>query len=169
MNRQKGIIALGYMILLGGIVGFVLGGSAAYKFQGMRLDAAKAEFSVFKTKVDAEGRIAQQRVTAQIAVDKANKEKIDAQNSKALTDMRSTVKRLRNARAPSGLVPATAACPSRPDSACFNRPLLERAVRELDQGVQVLVDAGSAAVVDLNSAKQWALTLKVSPSLSVVK
>jgi hypothetical protein len=65
-------------------------------------------------------------------------------------------KSMKNAAA-SNYVPAAPTGASRPDLACFDRTQLESTIRNLDAGIQGLIDKGDEAVVNLNTGKRWAL------------
>ena len=80
------------------------------------------------------------------------KERADENYTRNLDRLRADVKRLRDSR-PSFL-PAPAASAPSPARACFDRPQLERALRELDSGVQDLVREGDEARLGLDAAKQ---------------
>ena len=136
--------------------GAITGGGAAWTVQGWRLDAAKAEFKGFVDTTRAQGEAAQKLADTTKAADKKRKEQADAENKRTLDGQRADVKRLRNTRAGSSFVPAAATGASRVDLACFDRAELERSIRGLDLGVQSLVDEGSEAAVNLNTAKSWA-------------
>ena len=171
MNKQSGVIAQVYLFGAVAIAAFAAGGTAAWTFQGMRLDTCKAAAETFRIKVEAAGEVAKAKAEAQAVADKQRKEASDEENRKARAADRATIKRLRDARASTSgsIVPSAPTDSSRPGSACFDRALLSRAIRDLDQGVQGLVDEGTAATIDLNSAKKWAqgLTLKMSTKIVV--
>lgn len=120
----------------------------------------KAAFDSFKGATEALGEQARERTATRIKTDKLAKEKADAQNKVDRDNFRATVIRLRNERTSSSFVPAAPAGAASPDRAAFGRADLERAIRELDQGVQGLVDQGSAAIIDLDTAKRWAQDTK---------
>jgi len=142
-------IALGAALIIGGL-------GIALKVQTSRLDAVKTEYAAFRAQVAAEGKIAQAKTDARIAVDKLKMEKSNADHAKNAAALNATIKRLRNARPGSSFVPTTATAATSTDRACFDRPQLERAIRDFDTGVQGLVDEGSQVTVDLNTAKEWA-------------
>ncbi len=135
---------------------FTAGGTAAYKFQGMRLDAVKAEYKGFVATTKAQGEAAQKVAKAQEAADKLNKQKADDENKRTTDSLNSTIKRLRSARAGGGYLPPAAPGASSPATATIDRAEFERAVGKLDLGVQKIVDTGSKAVIDLDTAKKWA-------------
>lgn len=136
--------------------GAVSGGGAAWTVQGWRLDAVRAEFKGFVDTTRVLGEAAQKQSDATKAANQKRKDQADAENKRTLDRLRADVKRLRDARAGGSFVPAAAAGTLRPDLACFDRPELERAIRGFDIGIQGIVDEGSAAAVNLDTAKAWA-------------
>ena len=139
------------------VAGGVSGGTAAWKFQGMRLAAVQAKFDGFVATTKAQGEAAQTLKAAQEKKDKLNKEQTDAETKRTLDTLRADVKRLRQQRPGGSFVPSTASAAGSPDRACFDRAQLESAVRILDSEVSGLVEQGSEAVVKLDAAKDWAL------------
>lgn len=155
--NQRGFIQLSAMMwgaIAAGAV--ILSLTAAVYVQTVRLTASKAEFAEFKGGVEALGRAAEKAAQDKAMQDKLFKEKVDAENVRLTAALNARTKQLRDARAGGGIVPAAPAGASRPDLAAFDRAELERAVRALDSGVQGLVDEGSQATVELNTAKAWA-------------
>lgn len=135
---------------------FAAGGTAAWQFQGARLDKVQAEYDGFVGMTRILGEAAAKAATEQAARDLKAKQGADRENQTTLDTLRADIKRLRDQRAGSSIVPAAAAGASRPDLACFDRSELERAIRAFDADIQGLVDEGSAATVNLDSAKKWA-------------
>lgn len=136
--------------------GAVSGGGAAWTVQGWRLDAVRAEFKGFVDVTRALGEAAQKESIRREAADKTKKDQANAENKRTIDSLRADVKRLRDARAGGSFVPAAPAGSLRPELACFDRPELERAIRGLDRTVQGLVDEGSEATVNLDTARAWA-------------
>ena len=87
------------------------------------------------------------------------KEEADAQRTKETAALQRTIKRLRDANSGPSLVPTAASCAGSTEVAAFDRAELDRALREFTAGVQELVAEGEQAVIDLDSAKGWALKL----------
>ena len=157
LSRVTGNPMLLIWIALGAFVlGAASGGGAAWKVQGWRIDKVQADFDKFVGETRVLGEAAKKEKADKEASDKRNKELTDAENKRTIDGLRTTVSKLRNARAGSGFVPGAASPTGRPDRACFDRAELESAIRGLDQEVQGFVDKGSEAVVNLNSAKIWA-------------
>lgn len=128
----------------------------AVKVQTDRLDAVKQEYANFKAEVKALGEAAQKVADKQAADDKSKKEKADAYNKRTVADLAATVKRLRDERANTDIVPPAAPGSRSPEIASFDRAELVGAVRDFDAEVQSLVAEGSKAVIDLDTAKEWA-------------
>ena len=131
-----------------------LGGYA--KIQTSRLESCKQGFEAFKATVKAQGEL------AATAAKKANldhqkaMEDANAKSTKLLADNASLGKRLRLARASSGYVPPAPANSPSPDRACFDRAELERAIGDLDAGLQGIVGQGDAFALKLSTAQEWA-------------
>lgn len=119
-------------------------------------DAARSEYSDYRRQVAVAAQAAAEEALKKTIADEKRKEEADANNLRLRADLDLLTKRLRDARASSNFVPAAASCPERPASAAFDRVLLERALRDFDSAVQGLVDEGSRAVIDLDTAKRWA-------------
>lgn len=119
-------------------------------------NAIKTEYAEYRTQIAQAAQAAAEVALQKTIADEKKKEVADADNLRLRGDLAVLTKRLRDARANSNFVPATASCPERPLSAAFNREALERALRDFDSEVQSLIDEGSRAVIDLDSAKAWA-------------
>lgn len=122
----------------------------------LELGSVRTEYAEFKTKVVTAAVAAAEQALKKTIADEQDKEKSDAENSKTTRDLRAAIERLRRARPDGGFVPPAAPGAASPERAAFDRAELERAIRSLDSGVQGLVDEGSKAVTDLNTAKEWA-------------
>lgn len=119
-------------------------------------DALSAAYAGFKAEVAAAGKAQNDRAAAIAAHDELLKEEADDDHEAALAKLRADVDRLRARRSSGGILPPAAPGAPSPDRATFSRAELERALRDLDAGVQGLVDEGSRAVIDLDTAKRWA-------------
>ncbi len=114
-------------------------------------------FAEFRGGVEALGRAAAERAAMQEKMDKLLKEKTDATYGKTVSDLRVTVKRLRDeADARGSGVPASPASSSRPDLACFDRTELSTAFGTLVGGLRKLADEGDTSAIALDAAKAWA-------------
>jgi hypothetical protein len=137
------------------VAGLVAGAVPAWKYQGALKDAAKADYASFVVQTKAEGAAAQKIAAAKEAQDKLDKERFDAQYTNDLADAAAVSQRLLDARTRSGYLPKARAAASHPDRACFNRLQLGEAIRDLDAGVQGIVDQGDRARIGLDTAKAW--------------
>lgn len=126
------------------------------KVQTGRLHALQAEYAEFKAGVKALGEQAERDKVAHETADKARKAKADVQNSRSLAALRADNERLRDSRPSGGIVPAAAPGARSPETACFDRPLLDGAIRAFDTGAAGLVGRGDEARVNLDTAKVWA-------------
>lgn len=144
-----GYAALGAALVIGvlGLWGWV---------EKQRYEALKAEYEQFKGGVKALGEAAKKAAAEKEAADIKRKADTDALHQAAVDALNADLRRLRNQRSPSGGLPQAPAASSRPDLACFDRPLLAGALRALDGDFQEIAGEGAAATIDLNSAKAWA-------------
>lgn len=158
--RQRGFIQLSVMAwaaIAAGVVIVALG--IAVKVQTSRLDSVKAEYAQFKATTEAIGKAAELAKKKQEADDKERKGKADAENAKTKRDLAGlydAYRSLRDQRSRSGFVPQAAPGSASPATASFDRGALDNALRGFDKGVAGLLREGDEAIVDLNSAKEWA-------------
>lgn len=136
--------------------GLLLGGGAAKGWYQADALKSRAELAAVKAEGDRLGK----EYARQRAVDKAEKEKADADYQASIGIMRADAERLRNARASRRTVPAAPAGSVRPDLACFDRAELERALKRLDAGLSGLVAEGDEGAVSLNVARRWAAGIR---------
>ena len=161
MNRLSGMVMQNPMLLLwiagvAFLAGVAAGGGTAWTVQGWRLDAVQSKFDGFVATVKAQGEAAEEAKRKQVKIDKLNKEQTDAQIKRDLDRLRADNQRLRDERAASRFVPATASPAGSPDRACFDRPQLESAIQLFDSEIQGIVEQGSEAVIKLDAVKVWA-------------
>lgn len=145
-----------WIALVAFVAGVTVGGGAAWKVQGWRLNAVKAEFKGFVDTTRVMGEAALKDKARNEAEDKRNKEMTDAKHKRTTVALRADIKRLRDARAGGGGLSAPAPAAGSPDRTCFDPAKLDSALRELDKGFLGIVEIGSQAVIDLDSAKEWA-------------
>jgi hypothetical protein len=173
MNRLIGSIVNNPAVLLwiagaALALGLFAGGGVAWKVQGWRLDAAKAElkttkaeYATFVRETERLGIEAQAKANKKAKADKEAKQEADHAYETRINLLTADNRRMRNARSNSNFVPAATAGTENPYLVCFDRTQLESAIRDLDLGVQGLVDRGDEAAVGLEVARKWAV--KVSP------
>ena len=138
------------------LAGAALGGGGAWVAQGWRLDALHARFDGFVATTKAEGEAAKEAADKQAAADKLKKGKSDAENLQTRAALAIALNSLRAQRPAGSLLPPAPAGSSRPDLACYDRAELGRAYGDLVTEIRGFADEGSAAVIDLNTAKAWA-------------
>ena len=141
-----------------GVIILVLG--AAVTIQTKRLDSLRMEYAEFKAGVEVLGKAAEKAAKEKEAKDKLAKETADAENARTTANLHAAIAKLRAQRTSSSFLPAPAPTTGSLDRAAFDRAELERAIRTLDSEVQGIVAEGDKAVIDLNTAKGWAATLK---------
>lgn len=143
-------------------VGAVLAASAAFGAVKMHqhdqkaYDALQKRFDDFQDQVRVNGLAAKAAAKAKEEEDLKRKKDADEENAHALATLAGTIARLRNAHPAGSGVPTAPTTSSRPDLACFDRTELERAFRQYRTDVRGLVDEGSAATLNLDTAKRWA-------------
>ena len=124
--------------------------------------ALEASFEQFKGSVKALGEKAKADAALQQARDSERKAKSDAENARTRNALSIALNSLRRSTPDPGsrVLPAAPAGSSRPDLACFDRTLYQRADGEttarLFAGARSLADEGTEATIDLNTAKTWA-------------
>lgn len=138
-----------WMILI--LVGIV-GGAFFY---GLHLGNSRLES--FRTAVAAVGEAQEKITAARIKRDKRLKQEIDREHTKRVTALSARivtlVGELRN-NASGSVLPAPAPGAEGTDIT-FDRPQLDRALRNFTAGVAEIVGDGAKAVEDLNAAKGW--------------
>ena len=157
MNNQRGFLQLSMMawgaVAAGAVI---LSLSGAVYVQTLRLTACKAEYAKFVGGVEALGKAAEKSAKDQAMRDKLFKENADAENKRTTDTLRATVKRLRDANPGRSILPPAPSGASRPDLACYARPEYLGATGNFIEGLRKLADEGTAATVDLDTAKGWA-------------
>ena len=152
LARVKGLLAV---LVLAAVAGF-----AAYKMHQhdqIAYDKLMAEYNTFKGGVAALGEKAKTDAAKQALHDLKNKERADNENKRTTTANAVAIARLRREldAARGSYVPPAPAGTEHPELACFDRDALGSAIRGLVAEVRRLVDEGTAAVTDLNTAKIW--------------
>lgn len=151
MGRQRGLILYAALAAL-----VVIGGASLFGYvQTQRLASCRQEFQAFQAQVKAIGDAAEIAARKQEASDKAKKEKIDRENIQLRRNNAILAQRMRD-NAGRSVLPAAAPGSGRPDAACFQRTLLDDALRKFTQGTAGIAIDGDAAVTDLDSARKWA-------------
>lgn len=141
-------------------VGFIAGGAGAWHIQGLKITAVQAEFDGFVASTKAQGEAAKKIADEQIVSDKLKKELSDHEHEITLAALRADNKRLRNARAAGRFPPAPAPGARDPETICFDRTLVERAIQQLDSEVSGLVAEGDENTLSLNDARRWAVGIR---------
>ena len=161
ISRLSGLVTQNPMLLvwiaLGSFTaGALSGGGAAWKVQGWRLDAVQARYDGFVATTKAMGEAAQKSADETKAKDKQRQEQADAENKRTINSLHADIKRLRNERASGGGLSAPTPITSDPTRACFDAAQFSAALRRLDEGILGIVETGSEAVINLDTAKKWA-------------
>lgn len=138
------------------LIGIALGAIPAWVFQGSRLDAQVAKYDLFVAQVKSAGELAEAEFKRIKTEHKQLKEKSDAENKLTIDTLRADIKRLRNASSGGGGLSSPTPTAESPDRTCFDPTKLSAALRVLDEGFLGIVETGSEAVINLDTAKAWA-------------
>ena len=130
---------------------------AGMLFYGIHISAWRLE--AFQAKVAAAGEAQNARTVAKTIADKQRKTEADDENKTTRAALAIALDGLRASNPSGSFVPAAPAGASRPDLACFDRAEYIRADGKFTEGARGLADEGTAATVDLNTAKKWAKPL----------
>ena len=122
-----------------------------------RLEAITEAYATFRAQVKAEGEIAQQRADTQAGLDKANKEKADAEHKTTVGLLNQRISSLRYDREHSGSYGVSTPGPTAgsPDRSCFKSAEFERAISSFVEGAAGIVEGCDAIRTALDSAKLW--------------
>lgn len=121
--------------------------------------AVQAAFAAFKATTAAIGERARADALIKESADKERKAKADAENIRATASLRADVERMRRERDSSrrSSLPASPTGSRCPDGqACFDRAILDAALRDYLAEARKLADQCGEIEVDLNTAKRWA-------------
>jgi len=130
--------------------------AGAVTVQTSRLSACKAEFESFKLKAKTLGEKAERDAKDKEAADLLKKRTADNENAKTRAADAATIKRLRDASSAGRGLSAPATSAASPERSCFDHAKFSAALRRLDEGILGIVETGSKAVTDLDTAKRWA-------------
>ena len=140
-------------------IGALLAVSAASLFgyiQTQRLASCKQEFQAFQAKVKAEGDAAIAEAKRIEAENQAKKVRYDNQ-IKALRASNAVLSRRVRDSAGQSSLPAASGAAGKPDAtACFQRGILDDAIRAFTAGTAAIASEGQQAVDELNNARAWA-------------
>ncbi len=124
-------------------------------------DEIKAVYASFQMQVKTLGDAQNEKAKAQEASDKQRKGKADAENAKTHAALTTALNGLRASNDTSRReLPAAPAGSRSPQLLCLDRAEYQRtdgaAISGLLEGARRLADEGTAATIDLNTAKDWA-------------
>lgn len=142
-------IALGFMVI-----------SLFAGCEHKRAEHWKEKHQSFVAHVKAIGEDQERATKRKIREDQLAKEKANEENRRSVATLNATISRMRAERARTGILPPIPPGSPSPESAAFNRVELERTLREFTESAAGLAEEGDRAIVDLNSAKKWALSIQ---------
>lgn len=143
-----------------GVAAIILATSGFGWIQTKRLEALHTEYENFKVKIAALGEAAQKESDQKYFEAIKDKEEANAENAKAISNLNDSIAKLRAQRTGSNLVSSATPAAKRPDLACYDRLELTGALRSYEGEIEVFLAEGGAATVDLNTAKDWAKSLR---------
>lgn len=120
----------------------------------------KERFEEYKTSVQAISKANDDARKARNAARKQARMKADEDAKNERNKLNATVSGLRKQLAGYQFVTGPDAHSERPDLACYRRGELTNALGTFITGVTGLIEEGAGAIVDLNTAKEWAKTVK---------
>lgn len=135
---------------------FATGFGSAWTLQGWRLDALQAKYDGFVSTTKALGEAAATAADLKAKTDIKTKERADRENKTAIAILRTDIKRMRDVRAGGGGLSAPTPTAGSFDKTCFDPSKFAAALRKLDEGVLGIIESGSEAIIDLDTAKSWA-------------
>jgi len=158
MVNQRGFIQLPMMGWAAVAAAAVIGAlSFALKIQSDRLEACKIAHVQFVAGVKALGDAAAAKAKAEVERQAQLLKEAEVESAKHQSDLAAANKRLRDDRRARGsAVPPAPESSPKPHLACFDRTLLEQALRRLDAGVSDLVEEGATYTLRLRLARNWA-------------
>ena len=149
-------------------LGAISGGGTAWKIQAYRLGALQDRFDGFVARTRELGNVAEERKKTKEARDALRKLEADYENDNVHSRNVADIKRVRDSINPgSGLVFKGPGGARSFEAECYDRAGAESAIRglfaEIRQAVgdhvaevRAIVDKGTQAVIDLNTARKWA-------------
>ena len=150
-NRQHGIMLYGALAAL-----LVFSGMAvAIKVQSSRLEACKLEYASFQEQVRAKGVAAQKEAKRIETENNARKADYDKKIKTLRANNSVLAGRLRDSAGASSL-PSTASVAGVTQPACFDRGILDSAIRAFTAGTAGIATECQSAVDELNNAREWA-------------
>lgn len=154
-RRQSGFV-LG-IAAYAAIAAFVVisGMGIALKVQNSRLATCKQEFQAFQARVEAEGKAAEAEAKRINSENQAKKAKYDKEIKVLRASNANLSRRVRDSAGQSSL-PAPATGAGQSQTACFNRGILDDAIRAFTAGTAAIATEGQQAADELANAKAWA-------------
>ena len=150
--RQRGFTLY---IVLAALLAFA-GMGIALKVQTSRLASCQQASAAFVAQIKANGEAAEKEAKRVNAENDAKKAKYDKEIIKLRADRDALAKRLRDSAATSNL-PETRTVTGKPDgTACFDRGILDGAIRAFTAGTAAIATEGQSAADELSNARAWA-------------
>ncbi len=173
MNRQKGVIAILYLWIAGGIAVTIVGLGIAVRVQTSRLESCKEAHAQFVAVVKAEGEAAAKEAARVNLVNQKAKEVADSEYAKTKGDLASAYaayRKLRQSGSSGGGLSRQPTFTPSAERTCFDSAKFVRSVgdfeaglfdsfRSLEDGAIKITERGDTALVGLAASMKWAESL----------
>ncbi len=141
-------------LILAVVVAFILNGFYWHA------NGVNSENTRWKAKTEQQRADAENAARTKEQFDRQIKDKADAENKRTTSRLRADIARLRDTSSGAGGLSNPTPASSGAVRACFDPTKLDTALRVLNQDLLGIVEGGSQAVIDLDSAKSWAKDYK---------
>ena len=146
----------GYAIIVFASLCFFCGLWLGWHIQGLRIQSITTEYKNFVSSAKNEAAKAQFLADQRAKIDAIRKTSSDKNYEKTITILHSNIERMRLTRSSTDILPTATATSGGAETICFRRPQLERAIRQLDEGISDIVAKGDDGFAALDSVKKWA-------------
>jgi phage-related tail protein len=138
------------------IIGLFLGSVVSWRIQSIRIDNIQIKNEKFMDELKSEAKRAEKVYRDKINDEINKKSDADKNYQSTINNLNSDIKRLHNARSSSSFLPSPSTYSKNVDTACFDRIKFERALRQLDDGIQEIITEGDGSRIELDNARGWA-------------
>jgi hypothetical protein len=143
-----------YLGILAGAA--ILGLSLALLVRTHQFHAVEKEYETFQITTKVLGEQAEKKRIDTEAKDLLRKKQADEEIKTLMANLATSNRRMRDARASSGYLPKASPTTERPDRITLDRAELERAIGQLDKGLQGITEQGDSFRLKLDTAIKWA-------------
>lgn len=144
-----------YALVLG--TAYISGCVRGSQMANDRIERITQDYANFRINTEIVGKAAQASADERKALDERRKAASDESYAKALGVLGRDIGELRRARSSADYLPPAPADTKCPEGwACFDRTLLQQAIRQLDEGVSGILAEGDSVRLRLSEAITWA-------------